>query len=265
MRFIILDIVAIFFYFLAAAWQGLHLLGRRREGKFGLLILGSLAVLLHAYLLYRWIDLSGVGQNLSFLNLTSMVVWLAALLVLLATITMPVENLIVLIFPIAAFSIALVVLFPMRNLINTGTEPRKLFHILLSLLAFSVLWVASMQAILLAIQDRQLRKKQTRGIIQFLPPLQTMESLLFKIIWLGFILLSLVLITAFLFFDNILAPDLLRHTVLSCIAWVIFAILLLGRHYFGWRGRKAINWTLGGVLFLALSYLGSHYLLALVG
>ncbi len=91
-----------------------------------------------------------------------------------------------------------------------------------------------------------------------------MESLLFQMITAGFVLLGVALITGFIYLDDIFAQHQVHKTVLSITAWVIFAVLLWGRLQFGWRGRTAIRWTLGGFVFLMLAYFGSKLVLEIV-
>ena len=112
-------------------------------------------------------------------------------------------------------------------------------------------------ALLLLLQDHHLKHKHPSGLIRNFPPLQTMESLLFGFLWAGWLLLSLSLLSGWLFFEDLFAQHLVHKTVLSCIAWVVFAVLLAGRHQLGWRGHKAIRWTLAGFCLLMLAYFGS--------
>ncbi len=88
-----------------------------------------------------------------------------------------------------------------------------------------------------------------------LPPLESMETLLFQMIGCGFILLTLVLLTSVFFFKNAFAQDVLDHSLLAFLSWFVFFILLLGRISFGWRGKKAIHWTLAGVVLSFLPIL----------
>ena len=134
----------------------------------------------------------------------------------------------------------------------------KGIHILLASLAFIVLCLAALQAGLLAIQEKQLHHKRLTGIIQRLPPLQTMETWLFRLVTIGFIILSGLLLSSALLFD--MTPKLFQKTFVSLIAWGIFAGLLLGRYYFGWRGKVAIRATMGGVIILIIIYFGSRML-----
>ena len=91
-----------------------------------------------------------------------------------------------------------------------------------------------------------------------------MEQLLFQLIGTGFVLLSAGLLTGIVFLEDVFAQHLVHKTVLSIAAWSIFGILLWGRWRFGWRGRKAIRWTLSGFGVLILAYFGSKLVLELI-
>lgn len=70
-------------------------------------------------------------------------------------------------------------------------------------------------------------------------------------------LLSLSLLSGWIFLEDLFAQHLVHKTLLSLVAWVVFGILLWGRHVRGWRGSKAIRWTLAGFLLLMLAFFGS--------
>jgi len=229
-----------------------------------ILLIGWAALLAHGALLYPSIIEPG-GLNLGFFNAASLVALITVALLLLAAFREPVENLGIPVFPVAAISIGLVLLYPAQHLITSTTHGWQLdAHILISLLAYSILGLAALQALLLAIQEYHLHSRQPGGIVRALPPLQTMESLMFRMIGIGFVLLTLSLVTGMLFLEDIFAQHLVHKTVLSFIAWGVFALLLWGRWRFGWRGRVAIRWTIGGFLFLMLAYFGSKMVLELI-
>jgi ABC-type uncharacterized transport system permease subunit len=228
-----------------------------------IVLLGLAAVLIHAVILYPAILTPG-GLNLGFFFAASLIALTTALLLLLATLFEPVENLGIVVFAVAALSIVLILLFPGQRIVTTASSWQLDSHILLSLLAYSILGLAVLQALLLAIQDRHLHNRQPGGFIRALPPLQTMESLLFQMIGTGFVLLTLALVTGMLFLEDIFAQHLVHKTTLSIAAWGVFAILLWGRWRFGWRGGVAIRWTIGGFVFLMLAYFGSKFVLELV-
>jgi len=131
-------------------------------------------------------------------------------------------------------------------------------HIVLSILAFSVLALSGVQALLIYYQHQQLHSQRPQRLAQWLPPLETMEALLFHLIRLGFLLLSLSLISGFIFLQQNHAHWPLQKIGLSVFAWLIFAIVLLGRHYWGLRGKRALQATWLGLGLLALGYIVSR-------
>jgi ABC-type uncharacterized transport system permease subunit len=84
-----------------------------------------------------------------------------------------------------------------------------------------------------------------------------MESLLFGFLWAGWSLLSLSLISGWVFLGQPVCPASGAQTLLACLAWIVFSVLLWGRNRLGWRGHKAIRWTLAGFCLLMLAYFGS--------
>jgi len=88
-----------------------------------------------------------------------------------------------------------------------------------------------------------------------------MENFLFQTIRLGFYLLTLSLITGFVFIEDIFSQHLVHKTVLSILAWMIFASLVIGHKIFGWRGKQAIISTQIGFGILLLAYFGSKFVL----
>ncbi len=228
-----------------------------------ILLTGFAAVFIHAGFLYPGI-MTANGLNLAFFYAISLAALTTALLLLASSLFQPVENLGIVVFPLAAISIILVLLIPAQRIITDPTSWQLDSHILISLLAYSILGLAALQAVLLAIQDRQLRNRQPGGFIRSLPPLSVMESLLFQMIAAGFALLTLALVTGALFLEDIYAQHLVHKTILSIFAWAVFAVLLWGRWRFGWRGRTALRWTIGGFMFLMLAYFGSKFVLELI-
>jgi ABC-type uncharacterized transport system permease subunit len=167
------------------------------------------------------------------------------------------------IFPIAALSIALALEFPSSHIINTAAHPKQFIHILLSVVTFSILAIAGLQVIILALQERFLRLKYFE-ISNTLPPIETMERLLFQMIAIGAFLLSILLVSSIYSFHDILARQILQKTILTFLAWSVFIVLLVGRYYFGWRGKKAMYCTLSGVVLLTVTYFSSLIIMELL-
>ncbi|QDC03415.1 hypothetical protein FH041_00010 [Pseudomonas sp. SWI7] len=168
----------------------------------------------------------------------------------------PVENLLVL-FPLGAVTALLAQFAPPGTVPLIDEEPGILAHILLSILAYGLFTIAVFQSLLLLVQDHQLKHKHPSGLIRNFPPLQTMESLLFGFLWAGWCLLSLSLVSGWLFLDNLFAQhpgaqDVAGLRGLGCVQRIV-----VGRTRLGWRGHKAIRWTLAGFCLLMLAYFGS--------
>jgi ABC-type uncharacterized transport system permease subunit len=134
-------------------------------------------------------------------------------------------------------------------------------HILLSMGAAALLFAAAVTAILLVFLDRRLRTHRIADLSSALPPLDALEKVMFRLIATGFGLLTLALITGFVFVTNLFTQNLVQKTVLSLIAWLLFGVLLIGRLRFGWRGRSAVRWTLWGFGILAVAYFGVKFVL----
>jgi ABC-type uncharacterized transport system permease subunit len=134
-------------------------------------------------------------------------------------------------------------------------------HIVLSTFAYALLTIAAAMSIALALLDGRLRSRKPLGKLSLLPSVEALESATFYALGAGFAVLTLALFSGFIFVEDLFAQDLSRKTILSCLAWVVFAILLFGRWQFGWRGRTATRWTLSGFGLLGLAYFGSKVVL----
>jgi len=225
------------------------------------LLVAGAALIAHGIILYDCLhcDLGG-GLDLRVLNALSLVMWLTAILIMGSALRHPVENLGILVLPLTALAVLLSVFTGGPKVAKT-LGPGVDAHILLSLLAYSLLTLAALQAITLAWQHRALHSHHPRGIVRLLPPMESVEHLMFAFITAGFVLLTAGLLTGLIFLDNLFAQHLVHKTVLSILAWLIFAGLLLGRQLAGWRGRTAVHWTLTGFGVLLLAYFGSKIVL----
>lgn len=227
------------------------------------LALGFLGVALHAIPLYQNM-ISPNGINMGVFNAFSLITWTITLLLLISSLSKPIENLAIFAMPTTALAIFLDYQYQSVNFLTDQFSGGLTMHILVSMLAYSLYALASVQAILMAIQDHHLHHRHPGGFIRALPPLQTMESLLFEMIGVGFVLLSLSLLSGFAFLDNMFEQRLVHKTVLSITGWLVFGTLLWGRHRFGWRGQKALIWTLSGFVVLMLAYFGSKIVIELI-
>jgi ABC-type uncharacterized transport system permease subunit len=219
---------------------------------------------LHALLLGRSL-FAPDGLHLGVGNAVSAILWLTVLIYWLGNFYYRLDGLQALVLPLAAAATLLPVLTPeARALPNTDLAAFKI-HLLIAMLAYSLLTIASLHVLLMALLERRLHDGSVTQV-QKLPPLLTMEALLFRIIWAGFILLTLTLGSGVFFSEELFgkAAPLTHKTVFGVLSWLIFAALLTGRHVRGWRGRVAVRWTLAGFLMLVLAYIGSKFVLEVI-
>ncbi|MEY4718089.1 MAG: hypothetical protein RL563_707 [Pseudomonadota bacterium] len=250
-------------YLAASLLMTRELISRRQHHPItlGFAWLGAIAhgcyVLLIFFMQYQ-------GLNFSFFNTSVLIAFVIVLLLLFATIDKPVEKLGIGLFPLAASLIFVDMIFPEKSHPLATHHWQMNLHILSSIIAFSLLNIAALQALLLALQEQQLRRHQPKRLMLALPPLQAMETLLFQMLGTGIVFLTIALFSGFLFIENLFAQHLAHKTVLSICAWLIFTSLLVGRIRYGWRGKTAIKWTLIGFVLLLLAYFGSKFVLELI-
>lgn len=260
----ILASIAALLYLTATGLHLLHIFQQRSDQiDRKVMLLGGLALLCHAFIV--WAGVTGDnGYALGFYKISALIFLVINLACAASLARRPLQNLLVILFPLSAMSVLVSTFAPNTASLSTNLPAGLLLHIGSSILAYSVLTLAAAQAALVAAQDYQLRNRHTRGIVQILPPLQLMESMLFELLWVGVVLLSVAIISGFVFLDDLFAQQLVHKTVLSIVAWALFSILLWGRYQLGWRSQTAVRFTLAGFMVLMLGFFGSKLVLELI-
>lgn len=263
MQFVALMVV--FALYVGVFWHLLLYLWKKQAPRYHVsLTLLFIAAILHALILFPNM-LTPAGIDFNLFNILSLTCWLMLTLTLFFSTYRPVLALNIFAIPVATFGLVVGALWrvPYQPLSEMGHGLE--WHIVLSLAAYCVLFMAAIQAILLNVQNRELKHKSLNRIwVSVLPPLQTMESLLFDLLLLGFILLTVALFLGFVSVDNLLAQHLVHKTFFSILSWFLFGILLFGRWHMGWRGQRAIKFTLWGFGLLLIGFVGSKFVLELL-
>ena len=218
------------------------------------------ALLIHAGGLYSAL-FAEAGMRFSFSFALSLMMWLAVLIYWLESFMARMEGMQPMVLPLAAACAAAPVAFPQVHLVaNAGTTGFKL-HFLAAMLAYSLLTLSALHAIFMGFTENALHKRTLTRSLASLPPLLTMEALLFKMLGLGFVLLTLAVGSGVFFSERLFGkPFAFDHKTLFAFAsWGIFATLLIGRHAWGWRGKRALRWTMAGFALLVLAYIGSRF------
>lgn len=224
------------------------------------LLIGAAGLAVHSMLLAGLVAERG-SPELSLGGVLSLVAWLIAIFALLAAMKTRFRGLSAVLLPTAGLAaLAALVPDPMAPRaasLNWGIHA----HVTLSILAYSLLSLGAGIAVLFLYRERTLRQRKLTAWTRILPPLESLESALFTALYAGFSLLTLALFSGLMFLEDIFAQHLLHKSVLSIVAWGVFAVLVFGRLRLGWRGRQAVHWVLAGYGLLALSYFGSRFVL----
>ncbi|MBT8115141.1 MAG: cytochrome c biogenesis protein CcsA [Arenicella sp.] len=178
---------------------------------------------------------------------------------LLCCLFMPVMRLGILVFPLGAASLGFAHIWNSEPITSINHSTAMNAHILVSIVAYSLLTIAAIQALLFVYQERQIKKRTNPALLMALPPLQTMEKLLFRLIAAGFLLLTVTLLSGLIFSQQIYGQPFTfeHHTVLALMGWAVFALLLYRRFSSGLRGTQAAVWTVCGYLLILLGYFGT--------
>lgn len=237
---------------------------RERRGlrRMGILI-ACAAILVHAVWLVHSVPVAG-RWDANFFNTLSLTAWLVSAVVLLSGLRLRTPEAGIIAFPIAAVCLMAQWLLPAEPLLLAHLTTTMQTHVLTSLLAYSLLSIAAINALLLAAQEYVLRHPRPMAQLERLPPLAVIETIMFRLITAGWVVLTVSLATGIVFIDHLFAQHLVHKTTLSIVSWLLFGALLLGRYRLGWRGQRAIRWTLAAMIILALAYFGSKLVLELI-
>ncbi len=221
----------------------------------------GIALALHGIGLYFGL-FGNVGEmRFSFALALSLMLWLAVFIYWLESFRSHMEGLQPMVLPLAACCAALPAVFPqVRTITHAGTWGFKL-HFLAAMLAYSLFTLSALHAIFMAYTERKLHQRVfTKGLAS-LPPLLAMENLLFRMIFVAFLFLTGTLASGVFYSEELYSKAFIfdHKTLFAFASWGIFAVLLVGRHARGWRGRTALRWTMTGFMMLLLAYVGSRF------
>ncbi|MDA8107837.1 MAG: cytochrome c biogenesis protein CcsA [Betaproteobacteria bacterium] len=210
-----------------------------------------------------------------FADALSAMLWLAVLFYWIESFLYNLEGMLAPALALAALCVPLPALFP-GMAANYAASLEFKVHLILAMLAYSLFTLAMLHAVLMAFVERRLHQARKTaageatgvlaGPLGGLPPLLTLERLLFRLIGTAFALLTLTLITGIAFSETLFGRPLRfdHKTLFAILSWVTFAVLLGGRRFYGWRGRTAVRWTLSGFVMLLLAYVGSRFVLEVI-
>jgi ABC-type uncharacterized transport system permease subunit len=238
----------------------------------GALISGLVALAWLAHGAAMWFDMIAPGSlRVGFAIMLSAAMWISVAAYWIENRNFALDGLRRLVMPCAFGAALLPALFPGSLMPLQNQTPAFGWHIAVAVLAYSTLTIAAFHAVLMALQESRLHTRRPHdgwlsGALDQLPALLTMEKLLFRLIWIGFVLLSLTVLSGIVFSEQLFGRALLwdHKSVFALLSWLLFAALLAGRRWRGWRGKTALRFTLAGFATLALAYVGSRFVLEVI-
>ncbi|MGD8118361.1 inner membrane protein YpjD [Vibrio sp. Hep-1b-8] len=254
----LIAVVAAILYLLAIATivPGLvHQTGIRVKTVF---VSAFVALAFHAWLLSDLI-LGSSGQNLSILNVASLISFIVSLVMSGAMLKTRLWFLLPVVYSFAAINLIAAAYLPSTFITHLEQDPKLLIHISFALFSYSTLTIGALYALQLAWLDHKLKAKKALAINPNLPPLLMVERQLFNIILIGNLLLTGTLLTGFVFVQDMFAQGKAHKGILSFIAWIVYSVLLWGHYRKGWRGRKVTWFAVAGATLLTLAYFGSRF------
>ncbi|MFD1801950.1 inner membrane protein YpjD [Mixta tenebrionis] len=251
-------ILALFAYSFSLALIVPSLLRNNGAWRRMAVLCATLALIAHAVALQQRIFVNG-GQNLSLLNIGSLVSLLIGIIMTIVAARNRGWLLLPIVYSFALINLAFATFVPNAFITHLEATPGMMIHIGLALFAYATLMIAALYALQLAWIDYQLKNKRL-AFSNDMPPLMTIERKMFHITQVGVVLLTLVLCTGLFYMDKLFAPENVDKAVLSIIAWFVYVVLLWGHYHEGWRGRRVVWFNCGGALLLTMSYFGSRVL-----
>lgn len=244
-----------------AAWQFLRK-GRACQGNIWISAILLVGIVIHAALLGASVFRPD-AVHLGFSNAVSLIAWLSVSVYALTALKVTLPRIQGWMTGVAAVGVLLPLLLPDARAIPNSNAFGFRAHLVLSLLAYCLLFIAALQALLMSAFEKKLHHGASAAGMPCMPPLLTLESVLFKLIGAGFILLTLAVGSGILFSEEVFgkAMSFSHKTLFAILSWLVFGALLAGRMIWGWRGRLAVRWTITGFVMLLLAYVGSKFVL----
>jgi ABC-type uncharacterized transport system permease subunit len=254
---------ALAFHFWRTRWRGAGATAFARWERRAILV----PLALHTWLIYDML-LAPAELRFGFGQALSIMLWLAVIIYWVESRFLELEGMQAPVLALAALCVPLPALFPgLASPPSAAVHSTELrVHLALAMIAYGLFTIAALHALLMTLMEKRLHGGALVGPLAVLPPLLTMERLLFRVILAGFAFLTLTLVTGIAFSETLFgrAMKFDHKTVFAVASWIIFAALLAGRYFYGWRGRTALRWTLAGFVALLLAYVGSRFVLEVI-
>ncbi|AMR79858.1 cytochrome C assembly family protein [Cupriavidus nantongensis] len=251
--------------------------GEGRPAWWHVLMLAALAS--HGMLLHETI-FPAERMMFGFAFALSAMLWLGVGIYWIESFFFSLAGLGLIVIPVALVASLMPLAFPGAQILGYAARPLFKLHFIIANVAYGLFTLAAFHAFLMLLAERRLhgfRHAPARPSapqpgqwlgrwLDLLPPLLTLEKLLFRLIGAGFVLLTLTIGSGLLFSEELFgrAFRLDHKTVFALISWAMFGGILAGRIFRGWRGKVALRWVIASFGILLLAYVGSRFVIEVV-
>lgn len=256
---LIVTLLSIVFYVLAAGLLIRHLFNAQSNKPFLALLGIKLGIVLHAVSLTLFFVHTDPSQNFSILNVASSIALIINVVLTILSYRQKLWVLLPAALVISSILQAMSLALPSEYLTELNHQPGLVVHIVLALFSYAMMSIASLFALLQLYLNYQLKHRKKLQIAH-VPPLLGIEKQLIRLLKSGAGLLTLTIISGFMFLPDVLTISNLDKAGVTIIAWFVYIILLWGHYQRGWRGQRLVLLTLLGNLLLAFAYFGSRLL-----
>ena len=257
-----LAIFSALLYLLAVWRQVLNLETGEDRQRQQIALVGVAALATHA--LATYLPAQAGESSLGFYRVASLMFLSMGAISLILLVARPLHTLLIVLFPLAALSILVATFAPDTSRPMSDLPAGILSHVSASIVSFAVLALAVLQGLLVTVQSRQLRQHRNRGVIRKLPPLEAASILFYELTGAGFLILTVAIATGVVFIDDLFSQQLVHKTVLTLLAWCLYAVLLVQYFRRGWRVQSAITVNLIAFGLVVLGFFGSKLVLELL-
>ncbi len=222
-------------------------------------------LLLHG--IWVWLPLLNAQMVImSFGHALNLVTWLMLLMYWGGSFFYRLKGLQLFLYPSAVISLLLAFFFPGQHVGYAVSNGPFMLHVGSSLLAYCLFGLATLLAWLILRLEHDLHRRKMSALVSFLPPLLSLEKLMFQALWVGFALLTVSVASGTFFADAVFGhPFAWTHkSIFGILSWLIYAVLLTLRLTRSWRGKKVAIWVIIGFVSLMLAYIGSKFVLEVI-
>ncbi|MBI4854223.1 MAG: cytochrome c biogenesis protein CcsA [Acidobacteria bacterium] len=170
------------------------------------------------------------------------------------------------VFPLAFLSTLIGVILPLPPVsplgLRVGGTVLFPIHVTMVLFAYTAFFVTFVTGLIYLFQERQLKLKKFKAILGRFPALDTCDSISYRSMSIGFILLTVGIVTGIIWSGQ--RYGVYWHgdpiEIATMLTWVNYMFMIHYRVAAGWRGRRAAIVSIVGFAFIIISLAGLKYL-----